>query len=482
VKRIISLVIVIAVVILTMTIAVGAPPIEYDENGIEIPIYDEWGHRLPIYRDMDGNPYRPIIPEQEKGGIRMPEFVYALPTEVILVADGTAYRGEAVNIRGNNYMRIRDIAKVLNFDVTLEDYDLCIWLHREYQGEYSNIAPLSASRFGDVPASLNRDIGIELYDHDDPFWNWPGTRPESIWYMPKYQQRGHHIRHESQFFVYNIHDNNFIRLRDIARIVDVGLAWDPDTGYLHFNTDISYYNRATIDDVSPDRGNNLTQPKPIWIPEPTPELPPEPIIINTNTRTSWTNPDPLEDVDGVTIQSVELLSDALRVEYVVSVFSDAAYKKTEIMVENERPLNPDGVHPCGCIYALRAITSLGVCTTEGIFCSVSLDSTRARTLGVVLRETRCTYLNYQLTDIRQGTHTSYIVEIPFEGDHADMYPPDTRWDMFTTWNMYEGVVVFDSSEIDLSRGVAWTANWPFEYKSYDHRAKESIFTKSDQSF
>ncbi len=109
---------------------------------------------------------------------------------------------EAYNIDGNNYFKLRDLAYVLSG--TEKQFEV------EWNGEENAIALTSGKEYTAVGGEMEvRDLGNPL-----------ATTTSS-----KIFKDGE----ELVLTAYNIKDNNFFKLRDIAEAFDIGITWDGET-------------------------------------------------------------------------------------------------------------------------------------------------------------------------------------------------------------------------------------------------------------
>lgn len=171
--------------------------------------------------------------------------VTATPTTSKVIVNGKSVAFDAYNINDNNYFKLRDLAYTLNgtkkqFSVGFDPVNNAISLT---SGEKYVI------------------VGGEMSSKG------PGTK-QAMPTTSKVLLNGQQVN----FTTYNIGDNNYFKLRDIAQSFDIGLGWDGATNTITVDSGKSYV---------PDAGTATPAPKP----EPTPAKPQntgsDPAIVGT---------------------------------------------------------------------------------------------------------------------------------------------------------------------------------------------------------
>ena len=142
-----------------------------------------------------------------------PATVEAVPTTSTVLVNGTSIEFEAYNINGNNYFKLRDLAQAVNnteknFEVT-------------WDGENNAINLISNTPY--------TPVGGELAKGD-------GTAKVATLTTSKIYKDGEEI----SLTAYNINDNNYFKLRDIAKAFDIGVTWDGETNTIIIDTSASY--------------------------------------------------------------------------------------------------------------------------------------------------------------------------------------------------------------------------------------------------
>ena len=139
------------------------------------------------------------------------------PTSSTVIVNGTATAFEAYNIRGNNFFKLRDLAYALNgsskqFAVGFDGAENAISLT---SGEpYEAVGGEMAQ--GDGTAKIANPTSSRVFLDGQ----------------------------ELNLTAYNIGGNNFFRLRDLMRELDIGVTWDSATSTIGIDTSIGYVEDA----------------------------------------------------------------------------------------------------------------------------------------------------------------------------------------------------------------------------------------------
>ena len=117
----------------------------------------------------------------------------AVKSNQTIYIDGWSVLITAYNINGSNYVRLRDIGYMIDFDVRFDNVSNAIYVFTSapYSGEQDMI--------GQTPERAEV-AGTQLLIYVDG--------------------------QEKSMSAYNIGGNNYIRLRDVAEVVDFGVEWD----------------------------------------------------------------------------------------------------------------------------------------------------------------------------------------------------------------------------------------------------------------
>jgi len=145
--------------------------------------------------------------------IPVTENINATPTASTVLVNGKAVEFEAYNINGYNYFKLRDLAQAVNnteknFEVT-------------WDGAKNAINLISNKSY--------TPIGGELAKGD-------GKTKVATPTASKIYKDGEEI----SLTAYNINGYNYFKLRDIAKIFDIGVTWDGATNTIGIDTSIGY--------------------------------------------------------------------------------------------------------------------------------------------------------------------------------------------------------------------------------------------------
>jgi hypothetical protein len=152
--------------------------------------------------------------EKESTGTDNPGTTMTTPTASKVLVNGKQISFEAYNIAGNNYFKLRDIAMTVNgtekqFEVSWDSAKNAISLK---------------PGIGYTPASG------ELAVSDTPTSKAATPTISKIYFDGK----------EVQLTAYNIGGNNYFKLRDIARLLNIGVTWDETSSSIGIDTNLNY--------------------------------------------------------------------------------------------------------------------------------------------------------------------------------------------------------------------------------------------------
>lgn len=155
------------------------------------------------------------------------------PTVSKVKVDGKQVAFDAYNISGNNYFKLRDIAYVVNatqkqFDVTWDKDCKSI---RIKTGEAYTAIGGEIAQGGKGGKSAKRTVSNQFIDQT-----------------------------EISLKGYNIQDNNYFKLRDIAERLDFGVTWDGSTNTVYIDTTTT--NKANTQKTSNNGGTSKPAPAP----------------------------------------------------------------------------------------------------------------------------------------------------------------------------------------------------------------------------
>lgn len=145
-----------------------------------------------------------------------PKAETAKPASVKLKVDGKSYDAPAYSINGENYLRIRDIAYMLNG---------------------------TAKQFGIAYVQGTGLITLKTFSYDskyEPIGGEMKALAAGNKTASPSKQKMKLNNAEINPIVYTIGGSNFVKLRDIANIVDFGVAWDGTAGVIGIDTTVGY--------------------------------------------------------------------------------------------------------------------------------------------------------------------------------------------------------------------------------------------------
>ncbi|MDQ6421005.1 glycosyl hydrolase [Paenibacillus sp. LHD-117] len=145
--------------------------------------------------------------------VKQPELA-AIPSASDVLVDGKKVAFDAYKIAGSNYFKLRDLAMALNgtdkkFEVSWDNGKKAIRL---------------------MPGTDYTAMGGEL-DASGGMTSRPALQTSSKLYVDG---------QEAQLIAYNIGGNNYFKLRDIAKLLDFSVTWDPKQSMIGIDTSISY--------------------------------------------------------------------------------------------------------------------------------------------------------------------------------------------------------------------------------------------------
>ena len=142
----------------------------------------------------------------------------AYPTSATILLDGQDTTFDAYHIDGNNYFKLRDLAFML--DGTAKQFSV----------DYNEVT----QRITLTPGEAYIVVGGEMESK--------GNDPQPAFLSRIFlsmEGRNHRI------FAYNIGGNNYLKLRDIAALIDFGVGWDGTNDTITIDTEIGYTQGVT---------------------------------------------------------------------------------------------------------------------------------------------------------------------------------------------------------------------------------------------
>jgi len=139
----------------------------------------------------------------------------AAPTASKVMVDGTDVSFDAYNISGSNYFKLRDLAKV----VSGTDKQFAVG----YDNGTNAITLTSGNEYTVVGGELSSGDGKAK----------PAKATTSKIYVDG---------KETPFTAYNISGNNYFKLRDVAKVLNIGVGYDTATKVITIDTEVDYEN------------------------------------------------------------------------------------------------------------------------------------------------------------------------------------------------------------------------------------------------
>jgi len=143
----------------------------------------------------------------------LPVSVSALPTNSKVLVNGKEVSFDAYNINGNNYFKLRDLATVVS------------GTEKQFEVEWDN-EKNAINLVSDKPYTV---AGGEMSVGD-------GKEKTGNLNTAKIYKDGEEV----ELTAYNINNNNYFKLRDIAQAFNIGITWDNLTMTIGIDTAIDY--------------------------------------------------------------------------------------------------------------------------------------------------------------------------------------------------------------------------------------------------
>lgn len=178
--------------------------LQFNEPGIYTITINHVGYHMTV-----------ILTVTEKQGVVLPDEVSAVPSSSKVLVNGFSVSFDAYNINGNNYFKLRDIAKVVSG--TEKQFEV-LW-----DNDKKAINLISAQPYTVVGGELS--TGAKMAQK--------ATLNKSVIYKD---------RHVVSLTAYTINGNNFFKLRDLAQAFNIGVTWDGSTKTIGIDTSVDYMN------------------------------------------------------------------------------------------------------------------------------------------------------------------------------------------------------------------------------------------------
>lgn len=137
----------------------------------------------------------------------------AVPTKSKIIVNGVQVNLEAYGINGNNYFKLRDLAKL--FSGTKKQFEVT------WDGQKKAINLVSGKPY--------TSVGGELAAGD-------GKEKDCTLNLSKVYLDGQEI----SLTAYTINGNNYFKLRDVLKTFNIGVVWDPATSTIVIDTNTEY--------------------------------------------------------------------------------------------------------------------------------------------------------------------------------------------------------------------------------------------------
>ncbi len=188
----------------------------YDDPDTQV---NDWMVTGKIYTIIYGGNIRYIVQldSQKQAFTYYPGSGYSKNTTAktqAMYVDTEKYDALAYNIEGNNYFKLRDIAKML--DGTIKCFDI------EYDGETNTIDMMSLFSYSQVGGELAAGDGAERTAYSSTAFLTYDGRPIKA-------------------TCYNIEGNNYFKLRDITDALDCRVEWESEEQLIKVYTSLPAY-------------------------------------------------------------------------------------------------------------------------------------------------------------------------------------------------------------------------------------------------
>jgi len=180
---------------------------------IQVDLYDKYdflrGRQTVTYMTSQ-------VPAEDAVGddITLSQGVIAIPTKSTVLVNGIKVAFEAYNIGGNNYFKLRDLAKAIIG--TQKQFDI------GWDGAANAISITTGKPY--------TTVGGELAVSSSPANKTATATSSKIYLNGK----------EVQFTAYNIGGNNYFKLRDVAAAINFSVTWDSKTSTIGIDTSTGY--------------------------------------------------------------------------------------------------------------------------------------------------------------------------------------------------------------------------------------------------
>lgn len=206
-------------------------PDHYSIEGIknEQMIIDNPSHYIPVYGESEATPAVSETPVVQ-------DSVIANPTDSEIVIGKGAWMLDAYNINDNNYFKLRDIAFAFTYEGEKRPFEVT------WDGEKNAINLISNTKYTAVGGECGGYI-VETDEWPEP--DWDAIMNGTVNVKPQKEAKPT----TSEIYIdgvkvnltaYNIDDNNYFKLRDLAEALDFEVVWNGEENRIYVSTYGSY--------------------------------------------------------------------------------------------------------------------------------------------------------------------------------------------------------------------------------------------------
>lgn len=189
-------------------------------------VIDNPAHYIPVYDDSEETPVAPVT----QGSVT------ANPTDSEIVIGKGAWMMDAYNINDNNYFKLRDIAFAFTYEGEKRPFEVT------WDGEKNAINLISNKEYTAVGGECGGwDVATESFPEPD----WDAIMNGTVNVKPQKEA----VPTTSEIYIdgvkvnltaYNIDDNNYFKLRDLAQALDFEVIWNGAENRIYVSTYGSY--------------------------------------------------------------------------------------------------------------------------------------------------------------------------------------------------------------------------------------------------
>lgn len=183
-----------------------------DFNMLSYNINKEMTIDMPVLTPENSIEYNEMMKAAAAAAVPV-QVLKATPTASKVLVNGEITSFEAYNIEGNNYFKLRDLAKAVNG--TQKQFDV------SWNGEKKTIDLISNKAYKVVGGEMTPGDGNEK----TPVMNTSIILKDGV---------------ELPLSAYTINGNNYFKLRDIAQAFNIGVTWDEPTKTIGIDTAAGY--------------------------------------------------------------------------------------------------------------------------------------------------------------------------------------------------------------------------------------------------